>query len=123
MANKTFWDQRHRNRNVVEISGVIPLSAAAAVGTVVGRGFSCAKTATGTYTITLEDAYSKLLGAQLTWLEAAASANNAKLVSHDVISAKTVVFKTAPNGSGTATDVAAACEIHFSLKLANSSAF
>lgn len=123
MANKTFWDQRHRNRNVVEISGVIPLSAAAAVGTVVGRGFSCAKSGTGTYTITLEDAYSKLLGAQLTWLEAAASANNVKLVSHDVISAKTVVFKTAPNASGTPTDVSAACEIHFSLKLANSSAF
>lgn len=120
MANKTFWDKQHRNRNIKEISGIIPINSSAAVGTVVGRGFTVAKTGTGTYTITLEEAYNKLLGAQFTWLEAAASANGVKLVSHNVPS-KTVVFKTCPNSSGTATDVSAAIEIHFSLNLANTS--
>lgn len=121
MANRLFQTPRALQKEVILIQGIINLSAAAAVASTVGTGFSVAKTTTGTYTITLADIYPALEAAEFTLFEAAGGALLVKGVSHSVAaSPATVVVKTC-NTSGTATDTAAAISIHFALRLKNTS--
>jgi hypothetical protein len=122
MANLMFFNAQTRMRDVKEISGVISLSAAAAVTATLGRGFTVAKTGTGLYTITLEDSFVRCLGIFFTKFEAAASVTMPMGVSNAVSAANpTIVFKTAAPATGVAADIAAAMEIHFLAKLHNSS--
>lgn len=122
MANLMFFNAQTRMRDVKEISGVIPLSAAAAVGTIVGRGFTVVKSGTGLYTITLEQRFTRCLGIIFTKFEAAATVTMPMGVSNAVASATpTIVFKTAAPATGVAADIVAAMEIHFVAKLHNSS--
>jgi len=114
-----FYPMQSLQRESKIITGRINLSAAAAVSSTSGKGFSVAKTTTGTYTITLQDVYPELIGCALVKLEAAAGALLPMLVSESVASAKTVVLKTAPGNTGTATDTAAAISIFFTLVLKN----
>ena len=119
MANRTFNNVQALDREVKFIIGQVLLSAAAAVSSIVGKGFSAAKTGTGLYTITLQDKYPSLLSAQFAVAEAGNSAVIAKLVSETVVTDGKVNIKTCPANTGTPADVAAAVSVHFILALKN----
>lgn len=122
MANLMFWGVQHRLRDVKMISGVISLSAAAAVSSTLGRGFTCAKTNTGIYTITLEQKFVRCLGVFFEKFEAAASVLMPMGVSNAVASTPaTIVFKTAAPATGVEADTSVAMEVHFLAMLHNSS--
>lgn len=129
MANRTFQGVQCLNRGIKIIQGRINLSAAAAVSSVVGKGFTVVKTGTGTYDILLgtstskPDRYNTLLGCGMTKLEAAAGALMPMIISEQVSNATSpkVTIKTAPTATGTPTDTAAAISIFFDLHLQNHS--
>jgi Asp-tRNA(Asn)/Glu-tRNA(Gln) amidotransferase B subunit len=102
----------------VLLSGKIVLNASAAV---VSHDIpfvaSVAKSDTGEYTITLQDQYVELRSCQLTMQTTEDLV--ARIKSHDVSSAKTVVVETATGA--TATDASAAAEIHVTLIFRDSS--
>lgn len=127
MANRDFKDLQHASREVKVISGIIKIvgaaSAANNVVTLDKGGDMCAsvaRTGTGLITLTLQDPYVELHGASVSIQTPDARA--ARVHSNDVVSAKTIVFKTVddalaaadtPNGS---TDY-----LHFALFLKNAS--
>lgn len=119
MADRNFNPMQALEKEIKVITGRFNLHTDASVLSSAGIGFSVAKTATGTYTITLQDKYPTLLGASLVKLEAAAGALMPALISEDVDVAKTVVVKTAPTATGTPTDTSAAISIFFTLHLKN----
>lgn len=80
---------------------------------------SVARTGVGEYTVTLADQYSALESCNLTLKAATAVDLVPQIKSHDVAGAKTIVFRLL--AGATATEVAAACEVHFSAVLRNSS--
>ena len=104
------------NKDVV-LAGKISLSAAAAVDSSDIPFASVAKTGTGEYTITLDDAYQALRSCTMSMQTA--EDLTARISSHDVASAKTIVIETAT--AATATDATAAAEIHVHLSLKDSS--
>jgi hypothetical protein len=65
VANKNL--SGHQNREyqpgLVTLRGAVPIGAAGAVGTAVGRGYTVVKTGTGIYTVTLNDRFSGQLEA------------------------------------------------------------
>ena len=119
MANRIFNPTRALEKELITIAGRIPLSAAAAVGTVVGRGFSVAKTGTGLYTVTLEDAYNALIGFSLSVLGSGTVVTVPELSSQDVGS-RTLVIKTVTRSTGAAANTGVAFEIGMTLHLRNS---
>lgn len=119
MANRYFnqWVLTPTKRQVM-LSGKISLSAAAAVtSSDIPFAASVSKSGTGEYTITLDDKYVELRSCQMTMLTS--EDVQARLSSHDVSSAKTIVVETATAGS--AADVSAVAEIHVTLILKDSS--
>ncbi len=100
------------------IAGSIPLSSAAAVGTVAIKGVaSVSKTGTGEYTVTLEDEYYAVCSVSAAVID---SAENLKIVFADIdLPSKTFKVKTMIAGSF--DDVSDACEISLQLVLSNSS--
>jgi hypothetical protein len=96
-------------KKAVLISGKIPLSAAAAVGTVAIKGIvSVAKTGTGLYTITFSDAHYALVGLSASVVD---SAEDIVVDFSSVnLSAKTVVMTT--KIAGVADDVSDACDVY-----------
>lgn len=63
MANRNFQNKSYSMTNdVVSLYGSFDIGAAGAVGGAVANGMSVALTATGRYTITLEDKYNRFLG-------------------------------------------------------------
>lgn len=120
MANRTFNPPRALEKELVILVGRIPLSAAAAVGTKVGRGFSVAKTNTGEYTVTLQDKYSALIGASFTVLGTGTIVVHPELQAESVASAGTFIIKTVSN-VGVKADTAVAFDLLFTLHLRNSS--
>ncbi len=120
MANRNFHLMKGSlDRGLVFMSGVISINASAAVTGETIVGASVAKTGTGQYTITLEDAYNECKAVQLQLGAATAVDLVPQVVSVDVASAKTVVFKLL--AGSTATDPAAACNVQVLLVLKNSS--
>lgn len=119
MANRSFNPTRALEKELITIAGRIPLSAAAAVGTVVGRGFSVAKTATGEYTVTLQDAYNELISANLSVMGSGTIVTVPELKSQAVAS-RTLIIKTVTRSTGATADTAVAFEILMTLKLRNS---
>lgn len=101
------------------VTGKFSLSAAAAVSsTDMLKVASVVKTGTGTYTLTLQDKYASLRSAQISHVGSQVNVQ-AKVAAHDVSSAKTISIRT--ETAGAAADVTAACEIHLSLVLRDSS--
>jgi hypothetical protein len=101
----------------IKLAGVISLSAAAAVTASTIPFATVAKTSTGEYTITLDDTYVELRSCQMTMLTSEDLV--ARMASHDVSSAKTIVIETAT--AATATDASAVAEIHVELTFKDSS--
>ena len=81
-------------------------------------GASAARTGVGEYTVTLTDAYQAVLSCQLTVMAATAVDLVPQIKSVDVVSAKTVVFRTL--AGATATEVAAPLTVNFGLLLRDS---
>lgn len=118
MANRYLKQFQYTpgNKDVV-LSGKISLSAAAAVTSSDIPFASVAKTGTGEYTITLEDSYQALRSCIMSMQTAEDLV--ARISSHDVSSAKTIVIETAT--AATATDATATAEIHIHLSFKDSS--
>lgn len=98
-----------------EISGV----DASVVNSACIKGASWARTGTGEYTITLEDSYPSLLSCNVTFECAATNALWAKVKSHDVSSAKTIVLNTV-DSTGAPTDTSLGCALLINIVLKNS---
>lgn len=118
MANRNFDVMQALEKGVKVIAGSISIGSNAAVSSETIMGASVAKTGTGAYTITLEDAYPALLSCNLTVMAATAVDLVPQIVSADVVSAKTIVFKLLTGA--TATDPSAACKVQVMIVLKNS---
>lgn len=130
MANRNAHDLQHLSREVKIVSGIISVvGAASAANNVVSlvssdytNGIaSVARTGVGEITITLQDSWVACLGVLATLQPESDAERVIKILSHDVVSAKTVVLvaldesllpEDVPN---TETDY-----IHFMLLLKNS---
>ena len=120
MANRNFHQMKGSlDRGMVFMSGKINIASNAAVTNDTIVGAVVTKTATGVYTITLEDQYTELKSAQVCFGAATAVDLVAQLVSDDVVTAKTVVLRL--HAGGVATDPSAACFVYVELMLKNSS--
>jgi len=105
---------------LVFLQGKLTISAAGAVTAVTGKGIASASlSTTGTYTIVLSDTYTSMLCGNANLQAATAVDLVPQFGAYDVASAKTVVIRV--QAAATATTPSAACELHFSLKLKNSS--
>ena len=120
MANRRFKQfVLTQDARQVLIAGQINLSAAAAVTSFdIPLVASVTKSDTGEYTITLQDKYVKLRSCQLTYQGTEDLVP--RVQATDVSSAKTIVIETAE--AGVATDATAACVVHLTLILKDSSA-
>ena len=118
MANRYFNQfcltptKRH-----VKLEGTVSLNASAAVVSSTIPFATVAKTGTGEYTITLNDKYVELRACTMSMLTTEDLV--ARIASHDVSSAKTIVIETATAAS--AADATAVAEIHVSLAFRDSS--
>lgn len=120
MANRTFNPPRALEKELITIVGRIPLTAGAAVGTKVGRGFSVAKTATGEYTVTLQDNYTALIGCSFSVIGTGTIVTVPELKSEAVASGSFVI-KTVTRSTGATADTGVAFDIVFTAHLRNSS--
>ncbi len=121
MASRSFNRVQALNKEVKLIAGRLEDDDTAQAG----LGWSGANTGTGIYTVTLEDKYNALLSCTAT-IQSTTGADdfNVCIASHDVSSAKTIVFhvyKSDGDGTATLTDLGDTDEIHFLAVLQNSS--
>lgn len=118
MANRYFkqFMLTPVNRQI-HLAGIISLSAAAAVNSSTIPMASVAKTATGEYTITLDDKYVQLRSLNVSALSS--EDITVRIKSHSVSSAKTLVIETLV--AGVVADVSAVAELHVSIILKDSS--
>ena len=95
-----------QNQGEETISGHVTIGASGAVGTVVGKGFSIARTAAGRYTITLKRTYHKLLFPSGSIVYAAFGTIDKLLVEFSNYSATagTIMLLVKPGDSTTLTD-------------------
>jgi hypothetical protein len=116
MASRNYNRVQALNKELKIIAGRVDDADAKKAG----LGWSAAKSGTGVYTITLEDAYSALIAVNAN-IQSTAGTDDyvVSILSHDVSSAKTIVLHVAV--AGTLTDLGSGDEIHFSAFLQNSS--
>jgi hypothetical protein len=120
MANRNFNPPRALEKELITIVGRVPIAADASVGTKIGRGFTVAKTATGQYTITLQDTYTQLIGIAFGMIGSGTLVVHPEVESEAVATSKTIVIKTVDT-SGVDTDTAVAFNLCFTLHMRNSS--
>lgn len=118
MANRNFTSQFNYSFETqpVSLTGAATKTAGGFSST--GKGWSIAVTSTGVYTITLQDSYTTLLGASLSIQRATAVDLMPQIVSADVTTAKTVVFRTI--AGATETNLATGDVVYVQLILRNS---
>ena len=121
MAEKIFFDVQALNPHVKIIAGTFKPNGSSAIDNTVnaGAGWTVAYTATGKYTITLDDKYPGLLSAQCSLQHNGAGDKKVHWGVIDVSSAKTLVIFNIAGAS--AADLAAHQYnlIHFTLILRN----
>lgn len=129
MANRNFSsDMRTMERGLVALDFTIAIGATGAP-TLTKTGStgiaSVARTAAGTYTITLEDSYLSLVAMGLTvatvlntYSQGGASINGTP-ANQDVVTNKQVTFYTYTTGAA-AADLPSGCTVHVNLLLKNS---
>lgn len=120
MANRTFNLPRALEKELITIVGRIPLNSSAAVGTKVGRGFTVAKTATGEYTVTLQDNYTALIGLSFTVIGSGTIVTTPELKSESVATGSFII-KTVTRSTGATADTGVAFDLCFTAHLRNSS--
>jgi hypothetical protein len=121
MANRNFNPPWALEKALTTIVGRVPISSGAAVGTKIGRGFSVAKTATGEYTVTLQDKYSQLLGIAFAQIGSGTIVTVPEMKSEAISTAGTFIIKTVTRSTGATADTAVAFDLCFTLFLRNSS--
>lgn len=123
MSNRTFHPPRAIAPETVLLAGNFDTNGASSPASPVGKGYTVARTGTGTYTVTLTDNYPQLLAA-----EVSAQCNTAAgfqvefgAISLPNTAGPTLVIRTLV--AGAAADVAANANnrVHFRLALCNSS--
>lgn len=121
MANLTFYPVQARNRELKVLVGKLALTSAAAVTSITGRGMlSAVKSATGRYTITLEDRFFSVSAISLTVETVGAWVLECAVRTDTVNStAPTIVISTL-NTAGAETDTGVAGTIHIVAYLRNS---
>jgi hypothetical protein len=124
MANRNFNDVQTLPKGVKVLAGSFAPNGSSAVSSasVKGLGFTVARTGTGVFTLTLQDAYVDYLGGSLTLALNAADDKYLQFGAIDVVTAKTVVINVWDISGAALTDVAANANnrIHFVLWLKNS---
>jgi len=121
MASRNFSRTQALNKELKIIAGSFSIAASGGAATkVTGLGYSVAKSATGEYTITLEDQYNALVSATFTVQAATPVDLVAQLDNHDV-TASTPVLVMNLNAAATPTEPSAVTVVHFCLMLQNSS--
>ena len=122
MADRDFQPPKGSlTRRLVTLSGRWAIGATGAVGTKTnGEGMTLTRNSAGNYTVTLDDKYVSLAGHSIGYLGIAATDLTSHLVSHDVASARTVVFQY--NAAAVATDPPNPGEVHVTLFLCDSTA-
>ena len=121
MANRNFSKVQGLNKELKLIAGSFSIAASGGAATkVTGLGYSVAKSATGEYTITLEDQYDALISATATVQAATAVDLVAQIDNHNVTAATPVVVLNL-NAAATPTEPSAVTVVNFLLVLQNSS--
>lgn len=119
MANRNFKRLQALNPEVKIIAGSFSIAASGGAATkVTGLGYSVAKSGTGAYTITLEDAYPACISAVAT-VQAATAVDLVAQVSSVDAPGKSVVVKLLT--AATAVEPSAVTVVNFCLLLQNSS--
>lgn len=118
MSNRMFFPTRGSlNREVVTLYAKVTTSTAGAVSSQKSKGLSVARTGTGAYTITLENAYADLLGAEVTIIGAnTASKGLIPLVTSQSVTTKSLVVQLV-SAPGTAADVVDGAVVVFAITL------
>ena len=121
MAEKIFFDMQALNPHVKIIAGSFKPNGSSAVDNTAntGAGWTVARSGTGSFTVTLDDAYPGLLSGQCSLALNAAADSKVMFGAIDVASAKTVIINVITTAS--AADIAANANnrIHFCLVLRN----
>jgi hypothetical protein len=126
MANRTFTQFRLAlEKQPVDLFAQVAIGATGAptLNVANSKGIaSIARNSAGEYTITLQDAYVRLMMAQAVVLNATgiSASPDLGLISADVVTAKTVVIQL--SAAGTATDLASGDVLMLQLTLSNSTA-
>lgn len=119
MANRNFEQYSYSLiKKKVDVAGYAVLSATGAVDSQVIMGAVFAKSATGTYTLTLQDKYNELLFAQPVLAENAEDLK-AVVTASDVANTKVITIKLVDD-TGAAADVTATAKLYVHLILKNS---
>jgi hypothetical protein len=80
MSNRMFYPLRGSlNREVVTLFGSVTTSTGGAIASQSCKGFSVARTGTGVYAVTLQDAYAAVLDSRVTLSVAAITAGKGQL--------------------------------------------
>jgi len=125
MANRNFSRVQALQKEIKIIEGSVVIGATGAVGTVLGLGVdSITRNATGNYTITLEDAYNRLVGLSTFFSGTTESAVFSVQVDDATpqasIKSKDIILQCY-DAAGSDVDPAQTVLMHFSLLLRNSS--
>lgn len=120
MANRIFTDVKALNKNAIVIAGSFEIAASGGAATrLKGLGFTVAKSATGVYDITLNDAYSGSISINSTVQAAVAVDLRAHVLSETV--ATTKIVQIALLAGATATEPSAVTVVNFTCVLSNTS--
>lgn len=105
MASRNFDDVQVLGKGIKIIAGAFKGAANASPTTTQGEGFTVAYSTTGTYTLTLADSYTEVLGVFTSMeLDAPASALYESCVERSSTSASAItIFTFQDDGDGTAT--------------------
>lgn len=121
MADRNFSPVQALDKQIKILSGKINIAADASVSshTILGVGASgVTRTATGTYTITLDDKYPELVGISMIYGAATAVDLVPQIVSETVSSTKIITFKLL--AGATATNPSAVGFVFVTILLKNS---
>lgn len=118
MADRIFFDVQALQPNAKIVAGNFTLASGSDPTSVTGKGYSVARTASGKYTVTLDDKYPGILSATATVASSTVSDSVAQIGDIDVSSAKTVVIHVQRAGSASEN---AGEVVHFCLVLRNTS--
>jgi hypothetical protein len=125
MAYRTKYPYKgHRNSGICVVGGSFRPNGSSAISATnnIGAGWSVAYTGTGIYTVTLDEAYRRLLCADLSLALSAVADTALQWGAIDVVTAKTLVINALT--AGVAADIAsnAANRIYFRLELQDTAA-
>ena len=121
MASRVFREVQALNPETKIVGGSFTTNAGSDPDSAnnTGKGWSVEHTATGTYTVTLEDTYSALISGQCSLALNAAGDSKVQFGAIDVVTAKTVVIRTITGTAAANIAANANNRVHFTLFLRN----